>query len=401
MTLVTTTDALADFCRAAAEAPYVTVDTEFLRERTYFPELCLVQLARPGKGADAAVVVDALAHGLDLAPLYELFRRREIMKVFHAARQDLEIFWLRERLIPEPFFDTQVAAMVCGYGDQVGYDTLVRQIARASVDKSSRFTDWSRRPLSQAQLAYALADVTHLRPIYERLSGQLSKTGREKWVEEELAVLTDPETYRSDPAAAWLRLKFRSNAPKFLAAARELARFREELAQRRNVPRNRILKDDALLELAAARPASPEDLGRARLLQRDARRGEIADGILAAMRAVEALAPVDMPAAPETSARRTPGSEALAELLRVLLKARAEASGVAAKLIASSADLDAIAAGETADVPALSGWRQEIFGADALRLRRGEIALSARGNAVTIVELPQAAEPASPRLANG
>ncbi len=401
MTLVTTTDALADFCRTAAEAPYVTVDTEFLRERTYYPELCLVQLAMPGKGAEAAVVVDALAPGLDLGPLYELFRRRETVKVFHAARQDLEIFWLRERLIPEPFFDTQVAAMVCGYGDQVGYDTLVRQIARASVDKSSRFTDWSRRPLSPAQLAYALADVTHLRAIYERLSAQLSKTGREKWVDEELAVLTDPETYRSDPEAAWLRLKFRSTAPKFLAAARELARFREELAQRRNVPRNRILKDDALLELAAARPASPEDLGRARLLQRDARRGEIADGILAAMRAVEALSPAAMPVAPEQASRRVPGAEALGELLRVLLKARAEASGVAGKLIASSADLDAIAAGETAGVPALSGWRYEIFGADALRLRRGEIALSARGSTVTIVELPEAAEPASPSRANG
>jgi ribonuclease D len=400
MTLVTTTDDLASFCRSAADAPYVTVDTEFLRERTYYPELCLVQLARPGKGAEAAVAVDALAPGLDLSPLYELFRRREIVKVFHAARQDIEIFWLRERLIPEPFFDTQVAAMVCGYGDQVGYDTLVRQIARASVDKSSRFTDWSRRPLSQAQLAYALADVTHLRPIYERLSAQLKKTGREKWVEEELSVLTDPETYRSDPAEAWLRLKFRSTAPRFLAAARELARFREELAQRRNVPRNRILKDDALLELAAARPITPEDLGRMRLLQRDARRGEIADGILAALQAAEALAPVDLPAAPEMPARRLQGAEALGELLRVLLKARAEASGVAAKLIASSADLDAIAAGETTDVAALSGWRYEIFGEDALRLRRGEIALSARGNTVVVVDLPEAAS-AGPRQANG
>jgi ribonuclease D len=399
MTLVTTTDDLASFCRSAAEVPYVTVDTEFLRERTYYPELCLVQLARPGNGADTAVAVDALAPGLDLSPLYELFRRQEIVKVFHAARQDIEIFWLRERLIPEPFFDTQVAAMVCGYGDQVGYDTLVRQIARTSVDKSSRFTDWSRRPLSPAQLAYALADVTHLRPIYERLSAQLKKTGREKWVEEELAVLTDPDTYRSEPAEAWLRLKFRSTAPRFLAAARELARFREELAQRRNVPRNRILKDDALLELAAARPTTPEDLGRARLLQRDARRGEIADGILAAMQAAEALAPVDLPAAPDMPARRVQGAEALGELLRVLLKARAEASGVAAKLIASSADLDAIAAGETAGVAALSGWRHEIFGADALRLRRGEIALSARGNTVVVVDLAEAA--ASPRQANG
>ncbi|HLS58744.1 MAG TPA: ribonuclease D, partial [Paracoccaceae bacterium] len=289
MTLITDSDALAAFCREVATAPYVTVDTEFLRERTYYPELCLIQIARPGGGEDAAVVIDALAPGIDLSPFYELLGDPDVVKVFHAARQDLEIFWLRAGVIPSPFFDTQVAAMVCGYGDQVGYDTLVRQIVRASVDKSSRFTDWSRRPLSPAQLAYALADVTHLRVIYERLSAQLRKNGREAWVEEELAVLTNPETYRTDPADAWQRLKFRSGAPRFIAAVRELARFREETAQKRNVPRNRILKDDALLELAAARPTSIEDLGSSRLLQREARRGEIAEGILGAIRAAEAV----------------------------------------------------------------------------------------------------------------
>lgn len=390
MTLITDTDALAGFCREAEMAPYVTVDTEFLRERTYYPELCLIQIARPGKGEGTAVVVDALAPGLDLAPFYALLHDPAVVKVFHAARQDLEIFWLRAGLIPEPFFDTQVAAMVCGYGDQVGYDTLVRQIARVSVDKSSRFTDWSRRPLSPAQLAYALADVTHLRVIYERLSAELRKNGREAWVQEELAVLTNPETYRCNPADAWQRLKFRSGAPRFVAAVRELARFREETAQQRNVPRNRILKDDALLELAAARPANGEDLGRSRLLQREARRGEIAEGILAAIRRAETLAPKDIPAVPASAPRR-PGSEALADLLKVLLKARADASGVAQKLIASSADLDAIAADDRAEVPALSGWRYEIFGADALRLKRGEIALSAHGNAVSVVPLPEPA----------
>ena len=258
--MITDTDALARFCAEAAGFPYVTVDTEFLRERTYYAQLCLVQLARPGQGEDGAVLVDTLSDRLTLDPLYELFRNRKVVKVFHAARQDLEIFATDAGTIPEPFFDTQVAAMVCGYGDQAGYETLVRQIARAQVDKTSRFTDWSRRPLSQAQMAYALADVTHLRKVYEVLAKQLEETGRGPWVQEELAVLTDPATYRADPAEAWTRIKTRSSAPRFLAALRELARFREATAQRRNVPRARILKDDALLELAANRPKSHEEL---------------------------------------------------------------------------------------------------------------------------------------------
>jgi ribonuclease D len=387
MRLLTTTDELAAFCAEAAGAPYVTVDTEFLRERTYYPELCLVQLARPGTGTESAVLVDTLAPGLALDPLYRLFEDPAVTKVFHAARQDLEIFYLQAGVLPAPFFDTQVAAMVCGYGDQVGYETLVRQIARASVDKSSRFTDWSRRPLSEAQLAYALADVTHLRPIYEKLSAQLRKTGRAEWVEEELAALTSPETYRSDPETAWQRLRFRSNSPRFFAAVRELARLREELAQGRNVPRNRILKDDALLELASARPKTHDELGQARLLQRDARRGELAEGILAALRRAEAVDARELPALPDTNGRRAQGSEALGDLLRVLLKARSEQAGVAQKLIASAADLDAIAAEEAPDVPALAGWRREVFGNDALRLKRGEIALSAGGGAVRVVPI--------------
>jgi ribonuclease D len=384
LTLITETQALAAFCAEAAAHPYVTVDTEFLRERTYYAQLCLVQLARPGKGDEGAVLVDTLAEGLSLEPLYELFRNPHVVKVFHAARQDLEIFQIDAGVLPEPFFDTQVAAMVCGYGDQVGYETLVRTIARAQVDKSSRFTDWSRRPLSAAQMAYALADVTHLRRIYEVLAKRLEETGRGPWVEEELAVLTDPATYRSDPEEAWTRIKTRSTAPRFLAALRELARLRETMAQSRNVPRGRILKDDALVELAANRPKTTEELGKSRLLLREARRGEIADGILAAIAAAEAVPPAEVPVAPE-QAQRKAGAEALADLLRVLLKARAEASGVAQRLIASSAELDAIAAGE--DAPAMHGWRNEVFGKDALRLKRGEIALSAEGGAVKVVPL--------------
>ncbi len=389
---ITDTDTLARFCAAAAADPYITVDTEFLRERTYYAQLCLVQLARPGKGDDDAVLVDTLSPDLSLEPLYELFRNHNVVKVFHAARQDLEIFEVEAGTLPNPFFDTQVAAMVCGYGDQVGYETLVRQIARASIDKSSRFTDWSRRPLSPAQMTYALADVTHLRRIYDVLSRQLEETGRGPWVEEELAVLTDPATYRTDPAEAWTRIKTRSSAPRFIAALRELARYREATAQSKNVPRARILKDDALLELAANRPKTLEDLGKSRLLLRDARRGEIADGILAAIATAEAVPVAEVPQPAEAHGRK-PGSEALSDLLRVLLKARAEAEGVAQRLIASSSDLDAIANGTPdAEILALHGWRLEVFGRDALRLKRGEIALAAEGNTVRVVPLTAPAD---------
>jgi ribonuclease D len=385
VTPITKTEELARFCADCAEAPYVTVDTEFLRERTYYAQLCLVQIARPGEGEGTAVLVDTLSETLSLEPLYELFRNPNVVKVFHAARQDLEIFQISAGVLPTPFFDTQVAAMVCGYGDQVSYETLARQIARVSIDKSSRFTDWSRRPLSEAQMTYALADVTHLRRIYEVLSKRLEETGRGAWVAEELAVLTTPETYRVDPAEAWSRLKTRSSQPRFLAALRELARFREEMAQGKNVPRSRILKDDALLEIAANRPRTHDDLGKSRLLLREARRGDIADGILAAIKRAEGLPASEIPK-PREDTHRKPGSEALADLLRVLLKARADSSGVAQRLIASGSDLDALAA-EEADVPALSGWRYEVFGRDATALRDGKIALAAQGGAVRVVPL--------------
>jgi ribonuclease D len=382
---LTDTDSLAAFCAKAARAPYVTVDTEFLRERTYYSKLCLVQLAYPGDGEDDAVLVDPLVEGLDLAPLYELFRDPNVVKVFHAARQDLEIFAVEGDTIPAPLFDTQVAAMVCGFGEQAGYETLVRKIARAQVDKSSRFTDWSRRPLSTAQKRYALADVTHLREVYEHLSAELARSGRLPWVEEEMDVLRDPATYRVEPREAWRRLKLRNPSPRALAITRELAAFREAHAQESDVPRTRVFKDDALLELVSLKPADLGELGKARLLLREARRGPIADGILAAVAAGLAVPREDMPEVPKQKAREQING-ALADLLRVLLKAKAEKSGVASKLIASASDLDDIAAGER-DGAWAQGWRREVFGADALRLCQGEIALACRGRDVRIVTL--------------
>jgi ribonuclease D len=385
MKTITTTADLAAFCTEAAKYPYVTVDTEFLRERTYYSKLCLIQLAFMGDGEDDAVLVDPLSDGLDLTPLYELFKNPDVVKVFHAARQDLEIFFVDQGVIPAPLFDTQVAAMVCGFGEQAGYETLVRKIAKDEVDKSSRFTDWSRRPLTDAQKTYALADVTHLRVIYEFLSQELEKTERQKWVAEEMGILNDPATYQADPDTAWKRVKTRTNSTKFLSIVRELARFRETYAQARNIPRNRVFKDDALVELASTKPASEKDLGRSRLLLREARRGDIADGIL---NAVKVGLAADSENAPKIDTRREKlqVNPALADMLRVLVKAKADQSGVAQKLIATSADLDAMAGG-LRDVVALRGWRKEVFGADALRLCEGQIGLAVQGEKVVTFDI--------------
>lgn len=385
MKTITTTADLSDFCAQAATHPFVTVDTEFLRERTYYSKLCLVQLAMPGTDDSNAVLVDPLANGISLEPLYDLFRDTSVVKVFHAARQDLEIFFVDAKVFPEPLFDTQVAAMVCGFGEQVGYETLVRKICHQGVDKTSRFTDWSRRPLSDAQKKYALADVTHLRQIYEFLSEKLEETGRGRWVAEELTILTSAQTYITTPREAWKRVKTRTSSPKFLGIVRELAAFREDYAQARNVPRNRVYKDDALVELASLKPSNHEELSRARLLLREARKGDIAEGILKAIASGIGARPEDLPK-PDRSRDKLQVNPALADLLRVLLKAKTEQAGVAAKLIAPAADLDAIAAG-LRDVPALTGWRREVFGNDALRLCEGEIALTAKGNDVAVVDV--------------
>lgn len=385
MKTLTTTQDLADFCAAAATHPYVTVDTEFLRERTYYSKLCLVQLAYPGEGEDSAVLVDPLAEDLSLDPLYDLFRNEAVVKVFHAARQDLEIFWVDAGVFPKPLFDTQVAAMVCGFGEQVGYETLVRKICRQGVDKTSRFTDWSRRPLTDAQKTYALADVTHLRRVYEHLSAELEKSGRTHWVAEELQTLTDPTIYDIRPEEAWRRIKTRTSSGKFLAVVRELAAFRENHAQTNNIPRSRVFKDDALIELASTKPRTHADLGGSRLLLREARKGAIADGILEAVKRGIECPPEQMPKV-ENGRENLQVNPALADLLRVLLKAKTENEGVAAKLIASSADLDLIAAGER-EVPALTGWRYEVFGEDALRLCDGKVALAAKGQTIRLIQL--------------
>ena len=385
MQTITTTEALAAFCERAKTQPYVTIDTEFLRERTYWAKLCLIQLALPGRDGEAVLVDPIEGPDMSLEPLYDLLRHEATVKVFHAARQDLEIFFVEGGVFPKPLFDTQVAAMVCGFGEQVGYETLVKKIAKADLDKTSRFTDWSRRPLTKAQSEYALADVTHLRVIYEYLSGQLRKTNREHWVAEELAVLTDPATYTVTPEDAWQRVKTRTTSGRFLALVKALAHFREEYAQTRNIPRSRIFKDDALLELASTRPMSLEELNRARLLLREGRKGDIADGILAAVKVGMDMRPEDMPK-PDISREQLQVNPALADLLRVLLKAKSEDTNVASKLIASAADLDAIAAGER-DIPALKGWRAEIFGQDAISLCKGEIALTAVGQSVRVIRL--------------
>ncbi|MEO0766518.1 MAG: ribonuclease D [Pseudomonadota bacterium] len=385
MKTITTTEDLAAFCTEAAQHEYVTVDTEFLRERTYYSKLCLVQLAMPGTDDSGAVLVDPLANGLSLEPLYDLFRDTSVVKVFHAARQDLEIFYVDAQVFPEPLFDTQVAAMVCGFGEQVGYETLVRKIARQPLDKTSRFTDWSRRPLTDAQKTYALADVTHLRQIYEFLAAKLAESGRARWVSEELQILLSPDTYIIDPQNAWKRVKTRTSSSKFLAVVKELAAFREHHAQTRNIPRNRVFKDDALIELASNKPKSLEDLGRSRLLLREARKGDIAEGILSAVARGVAMPPEDQPK-PDRSREKLQVNPALADLLRVLLKAKTESAGVAAKLIASASDLDALAAG-VRDVSALKGWRSEVFGEDALRLCEGRVALTAHGADVRIIVL--------------
>ena len=385
MKTITTTEALAEFCTAAKTQPFVTIDTEFLREKTYWSKLCLIQMALPGADGEAVLIDPIVGEHMSLGPLYDLFAHKTTVKVFHAARQDLEIFFVEGGAFPDPLFDTQVAAMVCGYGEQVGYETLVKKIAKENIDKSSRFTDWSRRPLSDSQEAYALADVTHLRDVYLSLAAQLEKNKRKQWVEEELSVLTDPATYTVTPDAAWKRVKTRTTSGRFLALVKELARFREHYAQSNNVPRSRVIKDDALLELASTRPLNHDDLGRSRLLLREARRGDIAEGILAAVKSGLEMRADDMPK-PDLSHENLQVNPALADLLRVLLKAKSDSLGVAPKLIANASELDAIAAGER-DLSSLMGWRAEAFGDDAMRLCRGEIALSAKGHQVVVVTL--------------
>jgi ribonuclease D len=378
--IITNTEALASFCQRLASAPFITVDTEFIRESTFWAQLCLVQMAGP----DEAAIIDPLAEGLDLAPFYALMADESVTKVFHAARQDIEIFVKQAGAVPHPIFDTQVAAMVCGYGDQVSYDQLVQRIAGKQIDKTSRFTDWARRPLTAKQIAYAVTDVTYLRDVYLSLSAQLARQGRTDWVAEEMAVLSDIETYRTHPEDAWQRLKMRVKKPRQLAILQALAAWREREAQERDVPRGRVLKDEAIYEIALQQPLDADTLGRLRTIPRGFERSSLARGILATIDAAMALPESGLPRIP----RQRPAPEhasAAAELLKVLLKMVAEDHGVAARIIANSDDLEQIAADSQADVPALKGWRRQLFGEQALALKRGELALSMSSRGVTAV----------------
>lgn len=382
MNLIADSAELKAFCARLAGADFITVDTEFLRDSTYWPRLCLLQLAGPGD--DDVAAVDPLAEGLDMAPVFALFDDPGMVKVLHSARQDMEIFFHMSGRLPAPIFDTQVAAMVCGFGESVGYDTLVRKLTGAQIDKSSRFTDWSRRPLAQRQLTYALADVTHLRKVYQKLAKRLDKSGRASWLDEEMAILTSPETYRLEPEEAWKRLKTRSNDRRYLAVLRALATWREVEAQQRDVPRGRVLRDEQLFDIAAHRPTSEEELARSRGINRDLARGRIGKAILEAVASGLALPDSELPPAPPKQ-QPINGIGPLMDLLKVMLKLRCEEHDVAQKLIASSADLEQIAMNDEADVLALRGWRFEIFGRDALALKHGTVALSASGSKVRVV----------------
>ncbi len=373
---------LIDFCDRQRGADYLAVDTEFLRDRTYWPRLCLVQIAGP----DEAVAIDTLAPGLDLQPLYDLMADQSLLKVFHAGRQDVEIFFHATGSIPEPLFDTQVAAMVCGFGDQVGYEGLVAKLVGARTDKSSRFTDWSHRPLTQKQLEYALADVIHLRPAYEKLADELEKTGRTSWLDQEMGILMDPETYRLDPDRAWRRLKSRNSNRRFHAVLRELAAWREREAQRRDVPRNRIVRDDAILELAAQAPATKDALSRSRALPRGYADSRAGAAILEAVARAAALPDSELPAAPKRQSRPS-GLGPVTDLLKVLLKHVTEKFNVAPRLIATADDLERIAADDNADVRALTGWRRELFGEHALALKRGQLAFTIKKNRIHLIDL--------------
>jgi len=371
-----------------SRCPAITIDTEFLRERTYWPKLCLVQLA---SSPDDARAVDALAEGIDLAPLFELMQNRAVIKVFHAARQDLEIFYHLTGEVPVPVFDTQVAAMVAGYGESVGYETLVNSIAKAGVDKAAQYTDWSRRPLSQRQISYAIADVTHLWPIYRKLSDRLAASGRSSWLDEEMAILADPKTYAPDPEQAWRRLKVRNRNGGYLAVLKGVAAWRERRAEGRNVPRNRVLRDEVVQQIASEQPRGLDGLRQIRGLSRDLKGGAEATSLLAAID--EALAAPEETLPKPKPPRRLPAEAGpMVDLLKVLLKMVSERESVASKLIATVSDLEAIAAeGEAAEVAALAGWRRHIFGDEALALRAGRLALAVTDGKLRAIPLGEAA----------
>lgn len=378
--LISGTEELNAFCERMRSETFVTVDTEFMRERTYWPELCLVQVA----GETEVAVIDAQAEGIDLSALGALFADEAVTKVFHAARQDIEIFVLRYGDVPRPMFDTQVAAMVAGFGDQVGYDALVANLTGGTIDKAHRFSDWSARPLSAAQITYAAADVTHLRDVYVRLSRRLEQDNRLSWVAEEMAILNNPSTYRADPETAWERLRPRTTNRRLLYVLKEVAAWREKEAQRVNIPRQRLIKDEALLEIAATAPTNAEALARVRGITRGFAEGRSGSALLEILSSARRVPDADLPLAQQQRDNARP-SAALVSLLKVLLAAKSEQHNVAARLVASSDDIDRLALEEKPEIPALHGWRREVFGNDALLLKQGRVALGVDGRRVKFI----------------
>lgn len=389
MKLISDQAALAAFCARLQNEPFITVDTEFMREKTYWPQLCLVQIAGP----EEAWAIDPLADGIDLSPLYDVMTNESVLKVFHAARQDIEIFHHLSGFVPKPLFDTQVAAMVCGFGDSVSYENLATQLAKAKIDKSMRFTDWSVRPLSDNQIMYALADVTHLRVIYEKLRKRLADNGRLEWVAAEMAFLADPATYRADPEESWQRLKPRTTSGRFLQVLKSLAAWREAEAQAKDLPRQRIVKDETLLEIAARTPSSVDDLAKMRGMNRGTAEGRFGQAIIKTIAEARSVPESLWPSLPDR-ADLPRGLGPMTDLLKVLLKLKSDQHDVAQKLIASSADLDLLASSDDSKIPALEGWRRKLFGEDALRLKHGEVALgvSTNGKGLTLVPVKKSDE---------
>ena len=391
MDLITTTESLYRLCDSLSAETFITVDTEFMRESTYWPDLCLIQVA----GETVNGLIDPLAPGIDLKPFFALMDNPNVLKVFHAARQDIEIMVHRAGIVPHPVFDTQIAAMVCGFGDQVGYEAIVRKLAKAQIDKSSRFTDWSRRPLSEKQLAYALADVTHLRVVYEALKTELDRTGREHWLREEMNILTNPATYRTEPEDAWKRIKVRLRSKKQLAALMEVAAWREREARDKNVPRSRVLKDDAIAEIATQCPQTREALNQLRALPKGMATSRIGEAILKAVTAGLAVDPKSLPQPDDGRDDMSEAAQAAAEVLKLALKVVCEKEGIAPKLVASSSDIDAVAESDDADVHLMHGWRRELFGNLALAIKRGEAVIGFEGGRVRVLPAGQAVKAAA------
>lgn len=383
MPIIKNSKALAAYCQGLAKNEFITIDTEFLREKTYYPKLCLIQLSGPDKHAKA---IDPLDETIDLSPLFDLLQNKKVLKVFHSARQDLEIFYNLTGKVVSPIFDTQIGAMVCGYGDSIGYENIVRQISGGQIDKSSQFTDWSLRPLSDKQIDYALGDVTHLVDVYLSLKKQLEKRGRIEWVFQEEEILNDPATYRNDPEKAWERIKIRSPKPKSLALLRALAAWRETQAQKKDIPKNWVMRDDALVDMANQAPKNTKQLSKIRNVSKDLANGKTGEQLLKVI--AETLeTPKDTWPQPKKRKMLSPEVIATIDVLKMLLKVQSTMNDVAPKIIASSDDLEAIALNDNADVPALKGWRREVFGEDALAIKHGELAIGMRDGVVAKFEL--------------